>query len=79
MKKRDIKIIKREAEDASPPAPTIEEILIRQEKAEADGERDMTVAVKTWISERRENNQAEEIDAGNRLFAWDPFDPTEHI
>lgn len=72
MEKRIIKIIKREKEDIpKPPAPTAEEILMQQQKDEADGERDMTMAVKNWITERRENSKAEDFFSTSSLFAWD--------
>lgn len=79
MKKRVIKIIKREAEDVSRPplTPTADEILMQQQKDNVDGERDMTKAVKNWIHERRENSKAEEVFSTNRLFEWDDGGPTE--
>ena len=75
--KRSVKVIKRDAEDAPPPAPTTKEILVQQEKDRVDGDRDMASNVKTWITERRENNAAEELDAKNSLFAWNDEDSTE--
>ncbi|MGH7783928.1 MAG: hypothetical protein ACREO5_08850 [Candidatus Binatia bacterium] len=71
MTKRIIKIIKRDAEEQRPPAPTTEEILVQQQKDDADEKRDMTKAVKNWISERRENSKAEEIHSNSQLFDWD--------
>ena len=71
MTKRVIKIIKRDAKTLRHlPAPTAEEILMQQEKDEADEKRDMTKAVKNWISERRENSKAEEIYSNSQLFDW---------
>lgn len=62
MKKRNIKVIKRDAEP-EPPAPlTDEEILAKQEKDDATIERDMTGVVNGWISERKENRDAEKLD-----------------
>ena len=79
MKKRVIKIIKREAEDVSRPplTPTADEILMQQQKDDVDGERDMTKAVKNWISERRENSKAEEVYSNRQLFEWDTENSTE--
>lgn len=71
MSKRPIKIIKRESEGIAPPAPTADEILMQQLKDNADDERDITKAVKNWISERRENSKAEEVYSNRQLFEWD--------
>ena len=70
-KRRAIKIIKREAECEAPPAPTADEIMMRQQKDEADGDRDMTKAVKNWINERRENSEAEVIFSNSMIFEWE--------
>ncbi len=79
MKKPLIKVIKRDAEDASvqPSAPTPNEILMQQQKDKAEGDRDMASAVKTWITERRENSKAEELQAKDSLFAWNDEGSTE--
>ena len=74
MKKRLIKVIKAEVENAPPPAPTPNEILMQQQKDKAEGDRDMVSAVKTWITERRENSKAEEISAKDSRFAWKDSD-----
>jgi hypothetical protein len=71
MSKRPIKIIKRESEGIAPPAPTADEILMQRLKDNADDERDITKAVKNWISERRENSKAEEVYSNRQLFEWD--------
>ena len=70
-KKRAIKIIKREAECDPPPPPTADEIMMRQQKDEAEGDRDMTKAVKKWINERRENSEAEVVFSNSMIFGWD--------
>ena len=70
MKKRPIKVIKADAENAPPPAPTSKEILMQQQKDKAEGDRDMVSAVKTWITERRENSRAEEISAKDSRIIW---------
>lgn len=78
MTKRVIKIIKRDAEEPPPTAPSAAEILMQQQKDEADEKRDMTKAVKNWISERRENSKAEEIYSNSQLFDWDAESPPEN-
>jgi hypothetical protein len=76
MKKRVIKIIRRDAKAVrSPPVLTAEEILIQRQKGEADVKRDMTKAVKNWIDERRENSKAEEIYSNSQLLDWNAGDP----
>ena len=79
MKKPIIKIIKRDAEvaPARPSAQTPNEILMQQQKDKIDGDRDMASAVKTWITERRENSKAEELNAKDSLFAWNDEASTE--
>ena len=77
MKKQVIKIIKRDAEQVLPPTPTAEETIIQQQQDKAVDDRDMASNVKTWITERRENNAAEELDAKNSLFAWNDEASTE--
>ena len=62
MKKRNIKVIKRDAEPEPPAPPTDEEILAKQEKDDATIERDMTGVVSGWISERKEKRDAEKLN-----------------
>jgi len=62
VKKRNIKVIKRDAEPEPPASLTDEEILAKQEKDDATIERDMTGVVNGWISERKENRDAEKLD-----------------
>jgi len=69
MKKRVIKIVKRDAVEAPPPEPTAEEVIAQQQKEEAEGDRDMASIISGWIAERRKNNDAEEKDAANSLYA----------
>ena len=71
MKKRVIKIVKRDAIDAPLPEPTADEILVQQQKEDAEDDRDMATTVTGWIKERRKNNVAEEKDAADSLFAWE--------
>lgn len=78
MTKRPIKIIKREAAEASPKSPTPDQILMQQQKDEVEDERDMKKAVKNWISERRENSRAEEIYSNRQLFDWDTDESTKN-
>jgi hypothetical protein len=78
MKKRTIKVVKRDQENAQPePILSAEEILVQQQKDAADEDRDMTKAVKNWISERRENSQVEESYSNSLLLGWDPDGPVE--
>ena len=70
MKKRLIKVIKADAENAPPTEPTPKEILMQEQKDKADGDREMVSAVNTWITERRENSRAEEVSAKDSRFAW---------
>ena len=71
MKKRQIKILKRDALPESAPPPTTEELALQQIKSDADDQRDLVDNVKIWISERSENSKAEDIDSKKRLFAWE--------
>lgn len=71
MKKREIKILKRDALPTPPPPPTTEELALRQIKSDADDQQDLVDNVKNWISERSENSKAEDIDSKKRLFAWE--------
>ena len=72
MKKRDIRVIKRDAEDiTSPsPAPTAEQVLIKEQKDKAEDNRGLALTVKTWITDRRENSEAERLDAQDSRVAW---------
>ena len=79
MKKRSIKIIKRDTKRTPPAAPTADEILMQQQKEESDEKRDMTKAVKNWINERRENSKAEEIYSNSQLFDWDADPSAENV
>ena len=75
MTKRPIKIIKREAGETPPPELTTDEILMQQQKDDAEGERDMKNVVKNWISERRVNSKAEEVYSTRQLFQSEPLAP----
>ena len=70
MKKRDIKVIKRDAEDATPLPPTTEQVVLQEKKDKADDDRGLALTVKAWISDRRENSEAERIDAQDSRVAW---------
>lgn len=70
MKKPLIKVIKRDAGTVPPPAPSAEEILIQQQLDKVVDDREMAVAVKGWITERRENSRVEAIDAKEDRMAW---------
>lgn len=68
---RVIKIIKRDSELVRRrPKPTTGEILMLQQRDEADENRDVTKAVNNWIIERRENSKAEGIYSNKQLVDW---------
>jgi hypothetical protein len=61
MTKRKIKIVKRDAPIPQPtPVP----------ESPADTEKDMTNTVKNWITERRENSEAEKDSNTRQIFDW---------
>ena len=70
MKKRVIKVIKPGAENAAPPEPTAEAILIQQQQDKVEDDRDLASNVKNWITERRENSLVEASDASDSRKAW---------
>ncbi|MFM9904502.1 MAG: hypothetical protein ACKVQJ_08030 [Pyrinomonadaceae bacterium] len=70
MKKRAIKVIKADAENAPPPAPTTKERRVQELKDKADGDREMAGTVNDWITERRKNSRAEKLDAHDSRVAW---------
>ena len=70
MKKRVIKVIKPGAENAPPPAPSAEAILIQQQQDKVEDDRDLASNVKNWITERRENSLVEASDASDSRKAW---------
>jgi hypothetical protein len=71
MKKRDIRVIKRDAEDINAPsAPTAEQVLIQEQKDKAEDNRGLAQIVKTWITDRRESSEAERLDAQDSRVAW---------
>ena len=61
MKKQKIKVVKRDA-------PTPEPIPVS--KPETDWNRSMTNTVKDWISERRENREAESLSNQRQSVKW---------
>jgi hypothetical protein len=61
MKKQKIKVVKRDA-------PTPEPIPVS--KPEPDLTRSMTNTVKDWISERRENREAESLSNKRQSVKW---------
>ena len=71
MKKREVKIVKRDAKPKAPRVATADEVKLQQVKDEADGERNMVDTVKTWITERSKQSAADDIDSKKRLFAWE--------
>jgi len=60
MTKRKIKVVKRDAPAEPEPTP--------EPKALIDPERGMTNTVKNWVTERRENKEAESV-SNARQFA----------
>ena len=71
MKKRDIRVIKRDAEDINAPSvPTAEQVLIQEQKDKAEDNRGLALTVKTWITDRRESSEAERLDAQDSRVAW---------
>jgi hypothetical protein len=61
MTKRKIKVVKRDT-----PAPVIEPVP----KPPTDPDRKMTNTVKDWISERRENREAESLSNRRQSVKW---------
>jgi hypothetical protein len=69
MKKQSIKVIKRDEAGMEPP-PTNRKAAPRPKKP-----RSMESTIKDWITERRENDEAEHRAATSELAAWET-DPT---
>ena len=67
MKKRSIKIVKRDSPVSKPVLP------LEQPK---DPERIITSAVKNWISERRENSEAETSSNARQFLTWSKLPDT---
>jgi len=61
MSKQKIKVVKR---DAPTPEPT------PVDKPQTDPNRSMTNTVKDWISERRENREAESLSNRRQSVKW---------
>lgn len=74
MKKRVIKVVKRDAVTAPEPELSADDLLLLEQKEAAEDDREMASTITGWIKERRKNNDAEEKDAANSLFAWENED-----
>jgi hypothetical protein len=71
MKKRDIKVIKRDDDNTISPPRTTEQVLLKEQEDKAEDDRGLALAVKGWISDRRENSEAERLEAKDNRIAWD--------
>ncbi|MEP7075917.1 MAG: hypothetical protein ABI878_08905 [Acidobacteriota bacterium] len=67
MTKKSIKIIKQNREPVSleKPVPAAD-----KKKVISDKDREVRNTVKNWISERRENSDAERGFSATRIFSW---------
>ena len=70
MSKLKIKVVKRNQAPKPDPVRTEEEIRTIEERERIEDHRNMSDTVKTWISERRENRDAEDQDSVSQLFSW---------
>ena len=67
MKKRDIKVIKRI--EGGPKVPPAGKAKVKEKEEKRPGVAD---TVKGWITERRENNEAEDRSRRKKFSAWRP-------
>jgi hypothetical protein len=62
MTKRKIKVVKRDAPVQPPPVP--------EPKPVVDTDRGISNAVKSWITERRKNSEAEQTSDEVKFVGW---------
>jgi hypothetical protein len=67
MSKNSIKVIKQKDSVRPSDKPAVE---LDEKKIVTEKDRDMRNTVKSWISERRENDNKERGRSARRLFSW---------